>query len=113
MNPLAPPEAHHFPTNRSARPCSGRALRAHFIRRTRPLESAEDIRALDEEGRLLVAAVRKAGTDAAVPTCPDWRARDLVRHTGVVHRWLTAFVAGATPHPGASAASPTRTATRS
>lgn len=57
------------------------------------METAEHIRALDKEGRLLAAAARKAGTDAEVPTCPDWRVRDLVRHMGGVHRWATAFVA--------------------
>ncbi|WP_326584915.1 maleylpyruvate isomerase family mycothiol-dependent enzyme [Streptomyces sp. NBC_00487] len=65
------------------------------------METAEHISALDEEGRLLAAAARKAGTDAEVPTCPKWRVRDLVRHTGVVHRWATAFVAEghASPRP--------------
>ena len=56
------------------------------------METAEHIRALDEEGRLLATAARKAGTDAEVPTCPEWRVRDLVRHTGAVHRWATAFL---------------------
>ena len=63
------------------------------------METAEHIRALDEEGRLLAAAARKAGTDAEVPTCPDWRVRDLVRHTGAVHRWATAFLADRHPSP--------------
>ena len=36
---------------------------------------------------------RRPGTDAKVPTCPDWQVRDLLRHTGMVHRWATAFVA--------------------
>lgn len=57
------------------------------------METAEHIRTLDEEGRLLATAARKAGTDAEVPTCPEWRVRDLVRHTGTVHRWATALVA--------------------
>ncbi|MDX3639588.1 maleylpyruvate isomerase family mycothiol-dependent enzyme [Streptomyces sp. MB09-02B] len=57
------------------------------------------MRALDEEGRLLATAARKAGTDAEVPTCPSWRVRDLVRHTGAVHRWATAFVAEKHPTP--------------
>ncbi|WP_254406065.1 maleylpyruvate isomerase family mycothiol-dependent enzyme, partial [Streptomyces sp. AC627_RSS907] len=48
---------------------------------------------LDREGRLLAVAAEKAGTDAEVPTCPGWRVRDLLRHTGMVHRWATAFVA--------------------
>ena len=48
---------------------------------------------LDREGRLLAAAAEGAGTEAKVPTCPDWRVRDLLRHTGMVHRWAAAFVA--------------------
>jgi uncharacterized protein (TIGR03083 family) len=48
---------------------------------------------LDREGRLLAAAAEGAGTDAKVATCPGWQVRDLVRHTGMVHRWAAAFVA--------------------
>lgn len=48
---------------------------------------------LEEEGRLLAEAAEKAGPEAEVPTCPEWRVGDLVRHTGVVHRWGAAFVA--------------------
>jgi uncharacterized protein (TIGR03083 family) len=33
-----------------------------------------------------------AGLDAAVPTCPDWTVRDLLQHTGRVHRWAAMFV---------------------
>ena len=42
-----------------------------------------------------------SSTDAAaqVPTCPDWRLRDLVRHVGGVHRWATGFVSGAGVQP--------------
>lgn len=57
------------------------------------METVEHIQALDEEGKLLASAAREAGTDAEVPTCPGWRVRDLLRHTGTVHRWATAFVA--------------------
>ncbi|MCX4910952.1 maleylpyruvate isomerase family mycothiol-dependent enzyme [Streptomyces sp. NBC_00878] len=57
------------------------------------MEIAEFIRTLDREGKLLVEAAAEAGTDAKVPTCPDWQVRDLVRHTGMVHRWATAFIA--------------------
>lgn len=56
------------------------------------METAEFIRILDREGQLLAADAEQAGTDAKVPTCPDWLVRDLVRHTGVVHRWAAAFV---------------------
>ncbi|SEE87374.1 TIGR03083 family protein [Streptomyces sp. 3213] len=48
---------------------------------------------LDREGGLLASAAAEAGVDAEVPTCPQWRVRDLLRHTGMVHRWATAFVA--------------------
>src|SRR4051794_12846217 len=63
------------------------------IRQTRPMETAEFVESLDREGRLLAAAAEAAGTDAKVPTCPEWQVRDLVRHTGMVHRWAAAFVA--------------------
>ncbi|MBC2900214.1 maleylpyruvate isomerase family mycothiol-dependent enzyme [Streptomyces cupreus] len=57
------------------------------------METAEFIRVLDREGRLLAEAAERAGTDAKVPTCPEWQVRDLLRHTGMVHRWAAAFVA--------------------
>ena len=41
----------------------------------------------------MAAAARVAGPDAAVPSCPDWVVRDLVRHQGGVHRWATSIVA--------------------
>ncbi|MET7698858.1 maleylpyruvate isomerase family mycothiol-dependent enzyme [Streptomyces sp. NPDC005485] len=57
------------------------------------MKTAEFVATLDREGRLLAEAAERAGTDAKVATCPDWQVRDLVRHTGMVHRWATAFVA--------------------
>ncbi|MBV7696319.1 maleylpyruvate isomerase family mycothiol-dependent enzyme [Streptomyces sp. TRM70350] len=59
------------------------------------METADFISTLDREGRLLATAAAEAGTDAKVPTCPDWQVRDLLRHTGMVHRWATGFVAEA------------------
>ncbi|MEU6805684.1 maleylpyruvate isomerase family mycothiol-dependent enzyme [Streptomyces neyagawaensis] len=70
------------------------------------MDTAEHMRTLDEEGRLLAAAAREAGTDAEVPTCPGWRVRDLLRHTGTVHRWATGFVADGHPVPRAPGAEP-------
>ena len=32
--------------------------------------------------------------DRPVPTCPDWTVRDLLAHTGMVHRWVTGIVHG-------------------
>ncbi|MFI9612767.1 maleylpyruvate isomerase family mycothiol-dependent enzyme [Streptomyces sp. NPDC052023] len=59
------------------------------------METADFIDTLDREGRLLATAAAEAGTGAKVPTCPEWQVRDLLRHTGMVHRWATAFVAEA------------------
>ncbi|MFI8236479.1 maleylpyruvate isomerase family mycothiol-dependent enzyme [Streptomyces sp. NPDC085866] len=63
------------------------------------METAEFLETLDREGRLLAAAAELAGTDAKVPTCPEWQVKDLLRHTGAVHRWATAFVAAAHTAP--------------
>ncbi|MFF4353083.1 maleylpyruvate isomerase family mycothiol-dependent enzyme [Streptomyces sp. NPDC001530] len=57
------------------------------------MEIPEFVGNLDREGRLLAAAAEEAGVDAKVATCPGWQVRDLVRHTGMVHRWAAAFVA--------------------
>ncbi|WP_137994832.1 maleylpyruvate isomerase family mycothiol-dependent enzyme [Streptomyces vilmorinianum] len=61
----------------------------------------EHIEALESAGRGLFEAAAAAGTDAEVATCPGWRVRDLLRHTTMVHRWATAFVAEGytSPHP--------------
>ncbi|WP_416969764.1 maleylpyruvate isomerase family mycothiol-dependent enzyme [Streptomyces sp. 4F14] len=57
------------------------------------METIEFIRVLDHEGRALADAAEAAGVDSGVPTCPGWRVRELVEHTGAVHRWARAFVA--------------------
>ncbi len=57
------------------------------------MKTAAYVEILDREGALLAEAAETAGSDAEVPTCPGWRVRDLLRHTGTVHRWATAFVA--------------------
>ncbi|MET7453032.1 maleylpyruvate isomerase family mycothiol-dependent enzyme [Streptomyces sp. NPDC005574] len=56
------------------------------------METAEFVEILDREGRALAVAAEAAGLGAKVPTCPEWQVRDLVRHTGMVHRWAAAFV---------------------
>lgn len=63
------------------------------------METAVHIAALRESGRLLASAARRAGPDARVPSCPEWRVRDLLAHTGRVHRWATAFVAEGRTEP--------------
>lgn len=56
------------------------------------METAEFIDTLRREGVRLADAARDAGLDAPVPPCPDWRVRDLLAHTGAVHRWATGYV---------------------
>lgn len=51
------------------------------------------IDALDVAGKALADVAVVVGADAEVPTCPGWRVRDLLRHTTMVHRWATGFVA--------------------
>lgn len=65
------------------------------------MQTAELITSLAREGQLLAAAADRAGPGAQVPTCPGWQMRDLLRHTGTVHRWATAFVTEGYPayHP--------------
>jgi uncharacterized protein (TIGR03083 family) len=61
------------------------------------------IGALRREGELLADAAQRAGMAAQVPACPGWAVRDLLKHTGYVHRWATGFVAqGLTRPAGAS-----------
>jgi uncharacterized protein (TIGR03083 family) len=47
---------------------------------------------LRREGESLAAAAQRAGLDAAVPACPGWQVRDLLKHLGYVHRWATDYV---------------------
>src|SRR6516162_7385521 len=61
------------------------------------------IAALGREGDLLAAAAERAGMGAAVPSCPGWAVRDLLKHTGYVHRWATGIVAQGLARPAAGA----------
>ncbi|MDY0815269.1 maleylpyruvate isomerase family mycothiol-dependent enzyme [Kitasatospora purpeofusca] len=63
------------------------------------MEITAHIDALRREGGLLADAAARTGLDAPVPTCPDWRLRDLLLHTGQVHRWATAHVRDALKAP--------------
>jgi uncharacterized protein (TIGR03083 family) len=56
------------------------------------METADFLETLDREGRSLAGAAAAAGPDAKVPTCPGWQVRDLLRHTGTVHRWAAAHI---------------------
>ena len=56
------------------------------------MEPDEHIAALDADGALLAAAAERAGLDAPIPGCPLWKMRELLRHTGYVHRWAAGYV---------------------
>jgi uncharacterized protein (TIGR03083 family) len=57
---------------------------------------------LREHGAALAVAAESAGLDREVPTAPGWTVRDLVGHTGGVHRWALEFVKGRTEPPSDS-----------
>ncbi|HWF16333.1 MAG TPA: maleylpyruvate isomerase family mycothiol-dependent enzyme [Acidimicrobiales bacterium] len=57
------------------------------------MEIATHIEALRHEGARMTTTARAVSPDALVPSCPDWVARDLIRHTGGIHRWATGYVA--------------------
>jgi uncharacterized protein (TIGR03083 family) len=56
------------------------------------VEIAEQIAALRHHGEALAAAADRAGLDAPVPTCLAWLVKDLLRHTGYIHRWAARHV---------------------
>lgn len=57
------------------------------------------IEALRAEGRRMAGAAAAPRLDDPVPSCPDWLVRDLLQHTGRVHRWARLIVAEARPRP--------------
>src|SRR3954467_6511218 len=63
------------------------------------MEVAEHIEHIRREGTVLGDAAERAGLDAAVPPCPDWQVRDLVRHQGDVHRWAAANLVRGSAEP--------------
>jgi uncharacterized protein (TIGR03083 family) len=56
------------------------------------VDVATYVAAIRQDGELFAGAVERAGLDAAVPSCPEWVVRDLVRHQGGVHRWAAGIV---------------------
>jgi Mycothiol maleylpyruvate isomerase N-terminal domain len=54
------------------------------------MDIAQHIAALEQEGVRLGAAA--SDLDADVPPCPQWTVRDVVVHTGGVHRWAASIV---------------------
>ena len=56
------------------------------------METLDFLEALRREVAAMQSIVAGADLDASVPTCPGWSMRDLVVHTGQVHRHKTASV---------------------
>ena len=56
------------------------------------MEIAEHIDALRRQGEWLADAAERAGLDAAVPPCAPWQVKDLLRHTGYIHRWAARHI---------------------
>ncbi|MEV6977783.1 maleylpyruvate isomerase family mycothiol-dependent enzyme [Kitasatospora sp. NPDC093806] len=63
------------------------------------MDTTAHIEALHREGTLFAEAAARTDLAAPVPTCPDWRLRDLLRHTGQVHRWAAVCVREARQAP--------------
>ncbi|HJQ43596.1 MAG TPA: maleylpyruvate isomerase family mycothiol-dependent enzyme [Jatrophihabitantaceae bacterium] len=55
------------------------------------MDVADHLAQLDADGQLLADAAERAGLDAKVVAC-DWTVRDLVTHTGGIHRWAADIV---------------------
>ena len=56
------------------------------------VEIDEHVAALRREGAQLADAAERAGLDAAVPPCQPWLVKDLLRHTGYIHRWAARHI---------------------
>jgi uncharacterized protein (TIGR03083 family) len=56
------------------------------------VEITEHIDALRRQGDLLAGAAERSGLDASVPPCPSWQVKDLLRHTGYIHRWAARHI---------------------
>lgn len=57
------------------------------------MEIAEHSTAVAQEAKSFAVAAEQSGLEVAIPTCPDWTMRDLVRHLSEIHLWAAARVA--------------------
>ena len=62
--------------------------------------------ALREEGARMAEVAAGVSPGAPVPSCPDWSVRDLVRHTGWVHRWARLMISESRMEPPADLRAP-------
>ncbi len=61
------------------------------------MEIAEHIDALRLHGTALADAAERAGLDAPVRPCEPWLVKDLLRHTGYIHRWAARHITECPP----------------
>jgi uncharacterized protein (TIGR03083 family) len=61
------------------------------------MEIGEYLEALRLHGTSLAVAAGRAGLQAPVPACSPWAVRDLLRHTGYVHRWAARHITERSP----------------
>ncbi|MGH8990140.1 MAG: maleylpyruvate isomerase family mycothiol-dependent enzyme [Acidimicrobiia bacterium] len=53
------------------------------------MDKKDYLEAVATNSEQFAAAVRRAGYDTRVPTCPEWSVTNLVEHFSGVHRWVT------------------------
>ena len=90
--------SHHRRIARSAGELRGYGILGRMTTAVNGYDVPGYIAALRREGDLLAAAAERAGMGAGVPACPGWAVRDLLKHTGYVHRWATGYVTGGPGH---------------
>ena len=61
------------------------------------MDSSSYIESISSHAERMSRAAALAGFGTRVPTCPDWTVRDLVVHTGVVHRQKAETIRGDYP----------------
>jgi uncharacterized protein (TIGR03083 family) len=57
------------------------------------MRTDEHIAHLRQQGAALASAAGRGDLDAEVPLCPGWTLREVVHHTGRVHRWARRAIA--------------------
>lgn len=64
------------------------------------MDAAEHIEAIAREGTRLAEAASRASLDDAIPYCPGWDVRELLRHLSEIHLWAASHVAMRAPYEG-------------
>ena len=64
-----------------------------------PMDVTDYVAAIEAAALRIGSVLEDVDLDASVPSCPDWSARDLVRHLGGVHSWARTIVEHRLPSP--------------